>query len=218
MCLIKFALVCSVLCLNCSDVIAKRKLTKFCANLKFRFYPNIFLAFFNVAIQKSATDEGHQISFVYPKKSNEIKINFSSKEINKHSFDIFGFLKKFTNKFTSKFNLFMLSKPATESPDTEDEVTDEVTDSENESWSSTEDYDSSSSSSTEGYESVSNGYDYSSPEDSNVKIYKSEGYEISADAFEQALIPPPPSRSSLSTFLLKEEIPVKLYLPTNLSF
>jgi hypothetical protein len=167
-----------------------------------------------------STDDGHQISLVYPKKSNEVSITFRKHELNQHKFDFSGIFKKFTKIFSKKFNFFLQSTTTTESPDTIDEVV-EVSEGSNES--STEDFDFSSSttedyefssSTSEDREKTSTGYAYKTPETTEKTGYhyttqQSVSYET------VPLIYLPPSRSPLSTYLLNKESPIKVYLPTN---
>lgn len=174
-----------------------------------------------MAIQTSSDEDGQKVSFVYPKKSNEVSITFNSHELSQHKFDFSGIFKRFTKIFSKKFNFFLQSTTTTESP----ENNSYVDENEKEQTFSPEDQDLSSSttedqefssSTTEDYESSSAGsYEYPIPEitsknaDNFFTADTSESYET------VPLVYLPPSRSPLSTYLQKEETPFQVYLPTN---
>lgn len=58
-----------------------------------------FTAFFNpfnLAIKTGRTDEGHKITFVYPKKSHQVSVNVKTETINEHKIDFASLISSFT--------------------------------------------------------------------------------------------------------------------------
>lgn len=157
-----------------------------------------------MAIQTSSNEDGQKVSFVYPKKSNEIAITFKSHELNQHRFDFSGIFKKFTKIFSKKFNFFLqATTTTTESPDS----ISFVDENEKEYSTSTENQEVSSST-TEQYESSSAGYYYATP-DTTSKISDNFYTVDTSESYETVqIVYLPPSRSPLSIYLQGEESPV----------
>jgi hypothetical protein len=195
----------------------------------------IFPAFFNpfnVAFQKTSDENGHTISLIYPKKSNEIAISFKKHELNQHKFDLSGIFKKFTKLFSKGFSFFSQSSSPTTTETPED---DQSSKEESDQSSSSEVTDESSGDKDEsnGDDDKSNGdddksgdtdnstgdTDNSTGESDNPSDETSKKQESSSTGYAY---PTPESTTSFTTRYYKTEAisylpPSESYLPPSRS-
>lgn len=184
---------------------------------------------FNVAIKTGKTDEGHKISFLYPKKSYDVSLNVKSETINEHKLDLASLLSTFTRflpkpgqgfsfPFPHPFKSSATTTTTTESIDTFDDDSDSPDGS---SWSSSDD----SSSSTADDKPSSGDTEEESPVDStdddtfssdDTSSNGSSGSDFSVEAAEMSYIPPDTVNDFFDSTTRRSAAPVKInvnYLP-----
>lgn len=152
-----------------------------------------------------------KLSFVYPKKSQELSLKFRSEQLHQHKFDFAGLLASFAQGFAKKFrNPFKATTTTTESSGFDD-FSSEISDDGTDTWNPA-DLDNTS----DGYEPdisiTSDGYQ---PDHSGIDS-ELNGYQYSTPrTVSNSYLPPTPSTES-NSYLPPTNLPHTTKKPTYL--